>query len=58
MTSSLLLGFDSIAEEWNADYEEESFEEIVDNLYEEVRPLHVQLHAYVRRKLREVPHIG
>lgn len=34
-------------------YEDPNFETDVRNLYEELRPLYTQLHAYVRRKLRE-----
>lgn len=34
-------------------YEEEDFEEVVMELWEEVKPMYLQLHAYVRRKLRD-----
>lgn len=34
-------------------YEENDFESIVMELWEEVKPMYLQLHAYVRRKLRD-----
>ncbi|CAG0894908.1 unnamed protein product [Darwinula stevensoni] len=38
---------------WRWVYESDTFEEEVAELWETVRPLYEQLHAYVRRKLRE-----
>lgn len=34
-------------------YEDENFEEVLMELWEEVKPMYLELHAYVRRKLRE-----
>lgn len=38
---------------WLDGYEMDDFEEQIDQLWQKVRPLYLQLHAYVRRKLRE-----
>ncbi len=45
-------GYGDLSEYWLEDFEEENFENIMDYLYEEIRPVYQQLHAYVRRKLR------
>ena len=39
---------------WRSEYEEENFEENADILYDQLKPLYDQLHAYVRRKLYNV----
>ncbi|XP_021364003.1 angiotensin-converting enzyme-like isoform X1 [Mizuhopecten yessoensis] len=44
-------GYNDTGEYWRSWYETPSFEEDVKNLYEQLRPLYEQLHAYVRRKL-------
>ena len=36
---------------WRAAFESDDFEEVVEKLWSQVRPLYEQLHAYVRRKL-------
>ncbi|CAG0889487.1 unnamed protein product [Darwinula stevensoni] len=46
-------GFSDMGAYWRRPYESETFEEEVAELWETVRPLYEQLHAYVRRKLRE-----
>lgn len=38
---------------WRSWYETADFEEQVERLYDELGPLYLQLHAYVRRKLYE-----
>lgn len=34
-------------------YETPTFEKDVENLYKEIKPLYMELHAYIRRKLHE-----
>uniref|UniRef100_A0A182JF94 Angiotensin-converting enzyme n=1 Tax=Anopheles atroparvus TaxID=41427 RepID=A0A182JF94_ANOAO len=41
------------AESWLAAYEDETFEDQVDAVIEELRPFYEQIHGYVRYKLRE-----
>ena len=38
---------------WRSWYESDTFRQEIERLWNEVRPLYVQLHAYVRRKLQE-----
>ncbi|MCL4121824.1 UNVERIFIED_CONTAM: hypothetical protein GTU68_063713 [Idotea baltica] len=52
--AALLNGFPSAAEMWTHKYESETFEKDLLDLYNQLSPLYKQLHAYVRRKLREV----
>ncbi|XP_069122365.1 angiotensin-converting enzyme-like [Argopecten irradians] len=44
-------GYNDTGEYWRSWYETPTFEEDVKNLYEQLRPLYENLHAYVRRKL-------
>ncbi|XP_043462372.1 angiotensin-converting enzyme-like [Leptopilina heterotoma] len=48
-----LNGFDDKSAEWLHEYEAENFQEQVEAVWEEVKPLYLQIHAYVRRMLRE-----
>ncbi|GAB0091084.1 Angiotensin-converting enzyme [Sergentomyia squamirostris] len=48
-----LDGFYSGAESWLDEYEDETFEKQLETIFEQIRPLYEQLHAYVRFKLRE-----
>nr|QHO60759.1 salivary 71kDa-like protein [Sergentomyia schwetzi] len=48
-----LDGFPSGAESWLDEYEDETFEKQLETIFEQIRPLYEQLHAYVRFKLRE-----
>ncbi len=50
------LGFEDTGAMWRSKYDMEpaAFSREVDRLWEEVRPLYVALHAYVRRRLRTV----
>lgn len=49
------LGFADLGAMWRSrfDMDADAFAQEVDRLWEQVRPLYVSLHAYVRRKLRE-----
>ncbi|XP_026489175.2 angiotensin-converting enzyme-like isoform X1 [Vanessa tameamea] len=47
-----LNGFDSVAEWWLSTYEEPDSEKQFADLWEQVKPLYQQIHAYVRRHLR------
>jgi peptidyl-dipeptidase A len=49
------LGFADSGAMWRSKYDmpPEAFAKEIDRLWEQVRPLYVSLHAYVRRKLRE-----
>ncbi|XP_066299934.1 angiotensin-converting enzyme-like [Branchiostoma lanceolatum] len=46
-------GYVDTGEGWRSWYEVDTFEQDVENIYEELKPLYLNLHAYVRRKLRE-----
>jgi peptidyl-dipeptidase A len=49
------LGFADMGAQWRSNYDmpPEKFAAEIDRLWEQVRPLYVSLHTYVRRKLRE-----
>ncbi|XP_041970579.1 angiotensin-converting enzyme-like [Aricia agestis] len=47
-----LNGFDSVAEWWLSEYEESDSEDQFAALWSQVKPLYLQIHAYVRRHLR------
>jgi peptidyl-dipeptidase A len=49
------LGFQDMGAMWRAKYDmpPDAFAKEVDRLWEQVRPLYVSLHAYVRKRLRE-----
>jgi peptidyl-dipeptidase A len=48
-------GFGDLGEMWRAKYDQtpEEFSRTVEGLWQQVAPLYTELHAYVRRKLRE-----
>ena len=49
-----VAGFKNAADMWLENYSDsETFVEDVDKLWNQVRPLYEQLHAYVRRQLRK-----
>lgn len=50
--SAILNGFPSGAEVWLDEYEVSDFEQQVDAVIEQLRPLYEQIHGYVRAKLR------
>lgn len=47
-------GYNDLSEIWISEYEDANFERDYDDLYAKIRPFYEQLHAYVRRKLRQV----
>ncbi|XP_076041212.1 angiotensin-converting enzyme-like isoform X2 [Oratosquilla oratoria] len=49
-----LNNFTDYGHRWRDEYETPAFEEDMMGLFDEVRPLYEQLHAYIRRKLFEV----
>ncbi|XP_073942653.1 angiotensin-converting enzyme-like isoform X3 [Choristoneura fumiferana] len=48
-----LNGFKDVAEWWQSEYEVADFEQQLAKLWEDVKPLYQQLHAYVRKQLRD-----
>lgn len=50
------LGFKDLGDMWRARYDmpAEAFSEELDRLWEQVKPLYVSLHAFVRKRLREI----
>ncbi|XP_021941944.1 angiotensin-converting enzyme-like isoform X2 [Zootermopsis nevadensis] len=51
--AATLNNFTDTAEYWLKDYESPDFRDQVSRLWDQVQPLYLQIHAYVRRKLRE-----
>lgn len=49
----LFPGFNDAGEYWRSDYEVDDFGEQLELLWERLRPLYQQLHAYVRARLVE-----
>lgn len=49
--AATLNGFDDTGDLWRESYESETFQREISDLWEQIRPLYEQLHAYVRRKL-------
>lgn len=47
-------GYKDLSEQWMEDFEDDEFEVKYDELFFRIKPLYEQLHAYVRRKLRQV----
>lgn len=48
-----LNNFSDYAAYWMKDYEVDDFPEQIENLWQQLKPLYLQLHAYVRRELRK-----
>ena len=46
-------GYKDLSENWLEDYEDKNFEAKMDKLFEEIQPLYLELHKYVKRKLDE-----
>lgn len=46
-----LLGFSDTGAYWRSAYDSPSFEETLEHLYNQLEPLYLNLHAYVRRAL-------
>ncbi|XP_069674785.1 angiotensin-converting enzyme-like isoform X1 [Periplaneta americana] len=51
--AATLNNFTDNAEYWLKDYESPDFREQLSRLWDQLQPLYLQIHAYVRRKLRE-----
>lgn len=51
--SAKLNGFNSGAEVWLDEYDDPTFEQQVQDVITQIRPLYEQIHAYVRHKLRQ-----
>ncbi|XP_020279207.1 angiotensin-converting enzyme-like [Pseudomyrmex gracilis] len=52
-TAARLNNFTDYAAYWMKDYEADDFPEQIEALWQQLRPLYLQLHAYVRRELRK-----
>ncbi|CAK9821608.1 Angiotensin-converting enzyme [Anthophora retusa] len=52
-TAARLNNYTDNAAYWMKDYEADDFPEQIDNLWQQLKPLYLQLHAYVRRELRK-----
>lgn len=50
---NVLTGYDSVAEWWLSVYEQVDIEDQFTALWEQIKPLYQQIHAYVRRHLRQ-----
>ncbi|KAM4843255.1 angiotensin-converting enzyme-like protein Ace3 [Thomomys bottae] len=46
-----LNGYDDMGDLWRSKYESETLEDDLEDLFEELKPLYLNLHAYVRRAL-------
>ncbi|XP_066583828.1 angiotensin-converting enzyme-like [Prorops nasuta] len=51
--ASRLNNFPDTAAYWMKDYEADDFPEQIEELWQQLRPLYLQIHAYVRRELRK-----
>lgn len=51
--AATLNNFTNNADYWLYGYEADDFKDQVKKLWEQLRPLYLQIHAYVRTKLRE-----
>lgn len=51
-------GYNDLSELWIEEFEKDNFENLIDDLYESIKPLYEQLHAYVRRKLSSLYRLG
>jgi len=50
----LQKGYADMGEMWRADFETPNFQEDIQRLWEEVKPLYDRLHAYALKKLKGV----
>lgn len=48
-----LNNFSDTSEYWLYDYEDSNFKEQIQSLWEQLKPLYLQIHAYIRFKLRQ-----
>lgn len=44
-------GFDDTGADWRSWYETDNFEQVIEDLYQTIKPLYLNLHAFVRRQL-------
>ncbi|XP_034098213.1 angiotensin-converting enzyme-like [Drosophila albomicans] len=51
--AAILNNFTSGAELWLDEYEDDTFEKQLDDIFAEIRPLYEQIHGYVRYRLRQ-----
>ena len=51
---SRLNGHDDLGDAWRDKYETETFGADVQSLYRDMEPLYLELHAYIRRKVRNI----
>lgn len=51
--AAILNNYTSGAEAWLTEYEDPTVERQLENIFEEIRPLYQQIHAYVRHSLRQ-----
>ncbi|XP_072156019.1 angiotensin-converting enzyme isoform X2 [Bemisia tabaci] len=51
--AAVMNNFTDTAEYWLWSYEDPHFQEEIAHLWQQLKPLYLQIHAYVRRKLRE-----
>ncbi|XP_051859054.1 angiotensin-converting enzyme-like [Drosophila albomicans] len=51
--AAILNNFTSGAELWLDEYEDDTFEKQLDDIFAEIRPLYEQVHGYVRYRLRQ-----
>lgn len=49
----VISDYTSGAEAWLDEYDDDSFEQQLENIFDQIRPLYEQLHAYVRFRLRQ-----
>ncbi|XP_015174852.1 PREDICTED: angiotensin-converting enzyme [Polistes dominula] len=49
-----LNNFSDAAQYWMFPYESSNFQQDIENVWESIRPLYEELHAYVRKKLRDL----
>lgn len=50
-TTASLAGFSDTGSYWRSWYDSASFEDDLENIYKQLEPLYLNLHAFVRRKL-------
>lgn len=50
----LILDFTDAAEYWMFPYDTPKFDQEVDEVWETIRPLYEELHAYIRKRLRDI----
>jgi hypothetical protein len=54
MSSACVAGFSDNGEMWRNEFETERFVEDMQELWQEVEPLYLELHTYVKQKLKEL----